>query len=149
MYCKIIKFSNDIMTLNHIHTHIHRFLKLSQIYDASTNTWKVVDERTHTDFSEKIVEHPPTIVYVDRDDISETTIRHNEHDHTESLTNISNTTNILNERLDVTNLVGIFFISLLFLVFIYFASLVNRCALFFFSLLCVCLLLFYLPLIEL
>lgn len=90
----------------------------SQIYDASTNTWKVVDERTHTDFSEKIVEHPPTIVYVDRDDISETTIRHNEHDHTESLTNISNITNILNERLDVTNLVS--YILLFYLLSVFF-----------------------------
>lgn len=73
-----------------------------QIFDASTNTWKIVDERTHTDFSEKIVEHPPNIVYIDRDDINETTIVRNEHDHSESLTNIENVTNVVNLVSDLT-----------------------------------------------
>jgi len=29
-----------------------------QIFDASTNKWKLIDEKQHTDFYEKITEHP-------------------------------------------------------------------------------------------
>lgn len=53
-----------------------------------------MDERTHTDFSEKIVEHPPQIVYID--DVRDVTILRNEKDFTDTQTNISNTTNINN-----------------------------------------------------
>lgn len=53
-----------------------------------------MDERTHTDFSEKIVEHPPQIVYID--DVRDVTILRNEKDVSESQTNILNTTNINN-----------------------------------------------------
>lgn len=36
-----------------------------QIYDASINDWRVLDEKTRTDVIEKIVEVPKKIVYID------------------------------------------------------------------------------------
>lgn len=38
---------------------------LIQIYDASINDWRVLDEKTRTDVIEKIVEVPKKIVYID------------------------------------------------------------------------------------
>ena len=54
----------------------------------------MVDERTHTDFVEKIVEAPKETIYID--DITDVTIRRNEKDISETRTNIRNTTNIEN-----------------------------------------------------
>lgn len=38
---------------------------MMQIYDASINDWRVLDEKTRTDVIEKIVEVPKKIVYID------------------------------------------------------------------------------------
>lgn len=40
-------------------------LFLLQIYDASINDWRVLDEKTRTDVIEKIVEAPKKTVYID------------------------------------------------------------------------------------
>lgn len=34
------------------------FITSFQIFDASTNKWKLIDEKQHTDVYEKIIEHP-------------------------------------------------------------------------------------------
>lgn len=36
-----------------------------QIFDASINDWRVLDEKVHTDVIEKIVEAPKKTIYVD------------------------------------------------------------------------------------
>lgn len=61
-----------------------------QIFDAATNTWKVVDERSHTDFVEKINEAPKETVYIE--DITDTNI------------NINNVTNSYKEINDLTKI---------------------------------------------
>lgn len=91
--------------LNYIYFFFQIFF---QIFDASTNTWKVMDERTQTDVTEKIIELPPKIVYID-DIVDVTNIKHI-NDHTTNLTDISNVTNIKNvtniidERTNITNI---------------------------------------------
>lgn len=79
-----------------------------QIFDASTNTWKVVDERSHTDFVEKIVEAPRETVIID--DITDITKIKNINDRTEKttdiidITNISNKINVEDNRITTTDI---------------------------------------------
>lgn len=75
-----------------------------QIFDACTNTWKVVDERSHTDVQEKIFEQPREKIYID--DYTDITNIRNIHDHRENrtdITNIENVTNVYDKRTDITN----------------------------------------------
>lgn len=64
----------------------------SQIFDATTNTWKIVNERSHTDFVEKIVETPRERIIID--DITDITKIKSINDHTERTTDITDITDI-------------------------------------------------------
>lgn len=109
-------------------TYLHRqnthplFHANPQIFDATTNTWRVVDEKTRTDVLEKIVEGPQaapvtTTVYVD--DITDVRNVRNVTNISENVTDVTNVTNTrnvtnvneqlienldrLNEVIDITN----------------------------------------------
>lgn len=69
------------------------FLAL-QIFDASTNTWKIVNERSHTDFVEKIVETPVERIIID--DVTDITKIKNINDRTERTTAITDITDVTN-----------------------------------------------------
>lgn len=71
-----------------------------QIYDANTNSWKIVDKHSHTDFVEKIVEHPRETILID--DITDITNIRNERLFDETRTDISNIKDINN----VTNVIN-------------------------------------------
>lgn len=47
----------NVMTLTHIFT-FFVFILHRQIFDATTNKWKLVDQKEHTDVFERIVENP-------------------------------------------------------------------------------------------
>lgn len=64
----------------------------SQIYDASTNTWKIVNERSHTDFVEKIVETPHETIIID--DVTDITKIKSINDRTERFTDITDITDV-------------------------------------------------------
>lgn len=64
----------------------------SQIFDASTNTWKIVNERSHTDFVEKIVETPRETIIID--DITDITKIKSINDRIERTTDITDVTDI-------------------------------------------------------
>lgn len=65
-----------------------------QIFDASTNTWKIVNERSHTDFVEKIVETPRETIIID--DVTDITKIKNINDRTERTTAITDITDVTN-----------------------------------------------------
>lgn len=69
-----------------------------QIFDATSNTWRVVDEKTRTDVLEKIVEGPnvSTTVYID--DIIDVRNVKNVTNINENVTNLTDVTNIKNIR---------------------------------------------------
>lgn len=71
-----------------------------QIYDANTNSWKIVDKHSHTDFVEKIVEHPRETILID--DITDITNIRNERLFDETRTDISNIKDI-NNITNITN----------------------------------------------
>lgn len=64
----------------------------AQIFDASTNTWKIVNERSHTDFVEKIVETPRETIIID--DVTDITKIRSINDRTERTTDITDVTDI-------------------------------------------------------
>lgn len=64
----------------------------SQIFDATTNTWKIVNERSHTDFVEKIVETPRERIIID--DITDITKIKSINDRTERTTDITDISDI-------------------------------------------------------
>lgn len=66
----------------------------TQIFDASTNTWKIVNERSHTDFVEKIVETPRETIIID--DVTDITKIKNINDRTERTTAITDLTDVTN-----------------------------------------------------
>lgn len=65
-----------------------------QIFDASTNTWRIVNERSHTDFVEKIVETPRERIIID--DVTDITKIKSINDRTERRTDITDITDINN-----------------------------------------------------
>ncbi len=71
-----------------------------QIYDANTNSWKIVDKHSHTDFVEKIIEHPRETILID--DITDITNIRNERHFDETRTDISNIKDI-NNITNITN----------------------------------------------
>lgn len=70
------------------------FPRPHQIFDASTNTWKIVNERSHTDFVEKIVETPIETIIID--DVTDITKIKNINDRTERTTAITDITDVTN-----------------------------------------------------
>lgn len=68
------------------------FILPFQIFDASTNTWKIVNERSHTDFVEKIIETPRETIIID--DITDITKIKSINDRTERTTDITDITDI-------------------------------------------------------
>lgn len=80
-----------------------------QIFDASLNDWRVLDEKTHTDVIERIVETPKKTIYVDEFVEIEKNVEITEDSEniTNERTNTSKRndiiTNIYDEVDDVTN----------------------------------------------
>lgn len=64
-------------------------LSIFQIFDASTNSWKVVNEQTHTDFMEKICEQPREKAKR----ITDITLLRDEKNFSDTQTNILNISN--------------------------------------------------------
>lgn len=69
-----------------------------QIFDATTNSWRVVDEKTRTDVLEKIVEGPTSSTTVYVDDIIDVRNVKNVTNINENVTNLTDVTNIKNIR---------------------------------------------------
>lgn len=74
-----------------------------QIFDASTNSWKVVNEQTHTDFVEKICEQPRPR----EKRITDITLLRDEKNFTDTQTNISNISNTESSRQYIKNQINI------------------------------------------
>lgn len=83
---------NDLSYLIFLFFFFNFNLIFHQIFDASTNTWKIVNERSHTDFVEKIVETPRERIIID--DITDITKIKNINDRTERITDITDITDI-------------------------------------------------------
>lgn len=76
---------------------------LIQIFDASTNSWKVVNEQTHTDFAEKICEQPQPR----GKQITDITLLRDEKNFTDTQTNISHISNTENSSQYIENQINI------------------------------------------
>lgn len=70
----------------------------SQIFDATSNTWRVVDEKTRTDVLEKIVEGPTVSTTVYEDEIIDIRNVKNVTNINENVTNLTDVTKIKNVR---------------------------------------------------